>query len=72
MSWLQDPAVNAYLETRWSPQSLESVRAFVSAMAEDPANYLFAIVQNQGGRHIGNLKIGPINANQTRLLVLRQ
>ena len=61
VGWLSDPAVNRFLETRWSPQSLESVRDFVRSMLDDPGSYLFAIVDRSDGQHIGNLKIGPIN-----------
>jgi [ribosomal protein S5]-alanine N-acetyltransferase len=62
-AWLADPEVNQYLETRWRPQPLESIREFVASMAESADNYLFAILEAAGPRHIGNLKVGPINAN---------
>jgi ribosomal-protein-alanine N-acetyltransferase len=60
-AWLADPQVNQYLETRWRPQPLESIREFVGGMLESPDNYLFAIVENETDRHIGNLKVGPIH-----------
>lgn len=60
VSWLNDPEVNRYLETRWSVQSLESVRSYVEKMISDPFNYLFAILENGTGLHVGNIKIGPI------------
>lgn len=63
VGWLQDPEVNRYLETRWSIQTLETVRDFVSSMVESPTSYLFAIVDSGSSQHIGNLKIGPINTN---------
>ena len=44
VSWLNDARVNRYLETRWSPQTLPSVRAYVSAMMASPDNYLFAVL----------------------------
>lgn len=62
VAWLEDPQVNRYLETRWSPQTLESVKGFVSAISADPASYLFAIIEKSTGRHVGNIKVGPINA----------
>ncbi len=61
VAWLRDPEVNRYLETRWTEQTIDTVVAFVSALMEDPLNYLFAIVENDGGAHVGNLKIGLIN-----------
>lgn len=61
VGWLADPVVNEYLETRWSEQTLESVRQFVATMTASTANYLFAIVRNSDALHIGNIKLGPIN-----------
>ncbi|HYE06121.1 MAG TPA: GNAT family protein [Planctomycetota bacterium] len=61
VAWLNDPQVNRYLETRWTTQDEASVAAFVAAMRATPDSYLFAIVECGGGRHVGNLKIGPIS-----------
>jgi ribosomal-protein-alanine N-acetyltransferase len=63
VSWLRDPEVNQYLETRWVEQSLESVRAFVIATGRDPASHLMAITDAESDRHIGNIKIGPIRSH---------
>ena len=60
VGWLNDPEVARYLETRWSTQDLASVRAFVGAMVDSPDSYLFAILSKGDGRHVGNIKIGPI------------
>ena len=62
VAWLADPEVNRYLETRWQPQTAESIRAFVAAMQADPWSYLFCIVEREQGRHVGNIKIGPVSA----------
>ena len=59
--WLADPQINQYLETRWHPQSLESIQNFVNDMIVSPSDYLFAIIENTSCQHIGNLKVGPIN-----------
>jgi RimJ/RimL family protein N-acetyltransferase len=60
---LEDPEVNRYLETRWAVQTLDAIRDFVSEMAESPHNYLFAMIENASGLHIGNIKLGPICPN---------
>jgi [ribosomal protein S5]-alanine N-acetyltransferase len=60
VSWLQDPEISKYLETRWSEQSLNSIRNFVSSMVDSSHSYLFAIVDNSSDVHVGNIKIGPI------------
>ncbi|MBS2020289.1 MAG: GNAT family N-acetyltransferase [Deltaproteobacteria bacterium] len=60
VAWLADPEVNKYLETRYAEQTLEMIRSFVGGMIESPHSYLFAICEMNGGRHVGNVKIGPI------------
>jgi [ribosomal protein S5]-alanine N-acetyltransferase len=61
LTWLNDPQVNQYLEVRWDPQTMESIRSFVMRMSGDPDTILLAIIENYTSQHIGNLKIGPIN-----------
>jgi RimJ/RimL family protein N-acetyltransferase len=62
VAWLMDPAVNQFLETRWTRQTLQTIREFVGGMVVSADSYLFAIVETDSGEHIGNLKIGPIHA----------
>jgi len=61
LGWLTDPEVNRYLETRFTPQSIESIRAFVEGVNARDHQHLFGIFLRSGARHIGNIKIGPIN-----------
>lgn len=61
VAWLADPEVNQYLETRYRPQPLGAVVAFVTAMVADPASYLLAICDRADDLHVGNIKIGPIH-----------
>lgn len=61
VDWLNDPEVNQYLETKWFRQDMESIRAFVKEQRENDHSLLFAIILNEGKRHIGNIKIGPIH-----------
>ncbi len=65
IGWLNDPAINRYLETRFSPQDADSVRAFVTAQAANPDIFLLRIDQTESGTHIGNIKLGPINRNHS-------
>ena len=62
LGWLEDPEVNRYLETRHSPQSLASIRAFVTGVNAAPNEFLFGMFRKADGRHIGNIKVGPISA----------
>jgi RimJ/RimL family protein N-acetyltransferase len=63
LSWLADPIVNRYLETRWTEQTLDTIRAYVAGKLASPSSYLFAIVERASGRHVGNVKLGPVIAN---------
>jgi [ribosomal protein S5]-alanine N-acetyltransferase len=59
VAWLADPRVNAFLETRHAPQPLEAIRAFVQACNESGDSWLYGMFIDRGGRHIGNIKLGP-------------
>lgn len=59
LGWLQDPQINRYLETRFSEQTLDSIRAFVAEKLASENDFQFGIFA--GDRHIGNIKLGPIN-----------
>lgn len=61
LDWLNDPEVNRYLETRFLPQSLESLHSYWQAHRDDSASPWFAICLTSDGRHIGNIKLGPID-----------
>lgn len=63
LGWLEDPEINRFLETRHSVQSLESIQAFVAAVNASPAEFLYGIcLPSEDGRHIGNIKVGPIRS----------
>jgi [ribosomal protein S5]-alanine N-acetyltransferase len=60
VAWLADPEVNRFLETRYAEQTLEMIQGFVTSMLSSEHSYLFAIVENTSGEHVGNIKIGPV------------
>ncbi len=61
VEWLNDPCVNQYLETRFSPQSLESVYLYWKTYQLDKNSPWFAICTLSNEDHIGNIKLGPID-----------
>lgn len=63
LSWLQNPIINRYLETRWSEQTLESIRDFVESKIRSDSEVLFAMIERESNEHIGNIKIGPVNSH---------
>ena len=63
IGWLNDPDVNRYLETRFSPQTRESCECFVEMTDADPDSYLFGMFDKTTSAHIGNIKLGFIKKN---------
>ncbi|MDQ7837900.1 MAG: GNAT family protein [Thermodesulfobacteriota bacterium] len=59
--WLNDPDVNRYLETRYIPQSLEGIKRYVERMDGNTSEIFLAICLKENDKHIGNIKLGPIN-----------
>jgi len=65
-TWLNDPLIRQFLETRYIPRSIENIQEFVRLKSGDANEPFFAICCNETHSHIGNIKIGPINWNQQR------
>lgn len=63
VAWLNDPGVNRYLETRHVPQTLERVREFVAGVNARDDEHLLGIFLDEGDRHIGNIKVGPVSCH---------
>ena len=70
VGWMNDAVTNRFMETRWRAHIRSDVEAFVAEKVASSADHLFGIFLNaaakSGGRHIGNLKIGPIDYNHSR------
>jgi RimJ/RimL family protein N-acetyltransferase len=66
VAWLNEPAINRFLESRFCAHTVESTRAFVAALLDSPDNLFLGIRYRPGedagkGDHVGNIKLGPIN-----------
>jgi ribosomal-protein-alanine N-acetyltransferase len=59
--WMNDPEITHYLESRFFPHSVEGLADFVVRLSKDRDNLFLAIVLKENDRHIGNIKLGPIN-----------
>ena len=59
--WLNDPETVRFTEARHATHTLESVRAYVAACRASQCEHLLGIFEQAGGRHVGNIKIGPVN-----------
>jgi RimJ/RimL family protein N-acetyltransferase len=64
VAWLNEPSVNRYLEVRWFRSTLESTRDFVAQQLASPHTLFLGMrALALDGRHVGNIKLGPIDRN---------
>jgi len=61
IDWLNDFEVNKCLESRFIHQDEHTVKAFVEACQQSELHFLFGIFLQDSMKHIGNIKLGPIN-----------
>ncbi|MBI3511412.1 MAG: GNAT family N-acetyltransferase [Bacteroidetes bacterium] len=61
LSWLNDPEVTVGLETGIFPSSAASLEAFLDHVSKSKSDVMFAIIDKEKKKHIGNIKLGNIN-----------
>ncbi len=61
LGWMRDPEVTQYLESRFGEHSIDSLRDFIASNAGRDDTLLVAIVDRDSGRHVGNVKVGPLS-----------
>ncbi len=67
LSWMRDPVVNQYLESRFSvPGCTQDLVGFIEYVNASPDSLLLGIFLREDGRHIGNIKIGPVVTRHAR------
>jgi RimJ/RimL family protein N-acetyltransferase len=61
-AWMRDPEVTRYLEVRFDPPDARRLEAFIATMNASEDNLLLGLFPRaELGRHIGNIKLGPID-----------
>ena len=60
-SWMNNPETIQYVESRFFPNSMESLQEYVKKVLGNKDNIFLAIVLKEKHKHIGNIKMGPIN-----------
>ena len=63
LRWLNSKVVNEFLESRFVKYTLKSLKDYVSFCEKDKNTFFFAIIDKSTQKHIGNIKLGPINWN---------
>lgn len=57
--WLNDKEVNKYLETRQS--TINDLKQYINKQLTDPNSFFVGIFDKKSNRHIGNIKLEPID-----------
>ena len=61
-AWMRDPAVNRFLEVRFGPPDATALETYIMKLNASDDNMLLGLFPKSGpNRHIGNIKLGPIN-----------
>lgn len=58
-SWLNDLEVNMYMQSRYSIWNLDKMKKYIDNLSEN--EYVFAICCLKTSKHIGNIKLGPVD-----------
>ena len=61
LSWLNDPEVTRYTETGIFPSTAEDLENYYRSVTGSKSDVILAVVDKKSGRHIGNVKLGPIH-----------
>lgn len=65
LSWLNDPEINKFLESRYDTATLTSIDNYIKNCKNDKSSFLFGIFDNTTSNHIGNIKL-TINFHHKR------
>lgn len=59
--WMNDPEIVRYTESRYATHSIDEICGYIAAMRLAPDSLLLAMETKKDRRHIGNIKIGPVD-----------
>ena len=59
--WLNDREVTKFLDSGIFPNTVEKMEEYYRGIALSENNVMFAIIEKETDKHIGNIKLGPIN-----------
>jgi ribosomal-protein-alanine N-acetyltransferase len=61
LGWLNDAEVTRYLETGAFPTTMQDLEKFYQGVTGSRTEVIFAIADGKSHKHIGNVKLGPID-----------
>lgn len=59
--WLNDREVTKFLDSGVFPNNVDKMEEYYRNIALSPNNIMLAIIDKESDKHIGNIKVGPIN-----------
>jgi len=65
-SWLNNPEINQYLESRFLEYQLGDIVGYIEKLDKDPSSLLFGIFIKENMDHIGNIKLNLGNLYHKR------
>lgn len=63
VKWLNSKKINQFLESRFKKHNKKSIENYIKKMNKNPDILFLAIIRKDDNRHIGNIKLGPIDWN---------
>ncbi|HTS35711.1 MAG TPA: GNAT family protein [Candidatus Solibacter sp.] len=61
LGWLNNREVTRYLEAGAFPETMQDLEKYYQGITGSRSDVIFAIADAKSHRHIGNVKLGPIN-----------
>ena len=65
--WLNDPTVNKFLETK--SETVKGLKLYIKSKRESPDCLFLGIFSKDTDRHIGNVKLEPIDRNDKKVVL---
>lgn len=66
LAWMNDPEIMRYTESRFASHDAAVLKGFIESMNTSGDNLLLGLIASEQGRHIGNIKLGPIDRHHQR------
>lgn len=63
IQWMNDPEIMRFLESRFKAWSVEELGDYIDQCVENKNDHFFGIFDSETDKHIGNIKLGPVNAH---------
>lgn len=61
LRWMNDPETTRFILKAEGNITIDSLFLFTKTMIESDSNYFFAVLLKDGLRHVGNVRLGPID-----------